>query len=268
MHGAPRPRVLVTGFCDWDSDDLARSSWRCVKNPSGMLLVGAWEPTTPASAAQREGGPLPRLLRAHDDYHWEFMPLRVRWGAGAQIPWDSHDVVVSLGLNANIGVVPGDGEYDEIHVENGAYNLRVDRSARPAPLAGDVVAGAPVPRWFAQPAAVHAVLEALDGARCASYRAVVVHPRASNAYICNETNYHGIMASRAAADRPRATVFLHLPYAPGQPGGPPFAAGASGLDALARGVAGVILRFLAGLAAVGRIDVSPSRGAGRSGEST
>ncbi len=37
-----KPKVLVTGFCDWDTktNDLSKSTWKCTMNPSGRLVLG------------------------------------------------------------------------------------------------------------------------------------------------------------------------------------------------------------------------------------
>lgn len=260
-----RKKILVTGFCDW-ANDLSKSTWRCENNPSGMLLLGSWAKDGPAPADQTKQGPLSKLLLADKDYIWEILPLKVNWGAGSAIPWQKYDAVINLGLDSNLK----GPECNEIHVENGAYNLHDDP---PQPMEGKLVLGltlpvplplplpvtvtvplpvfVPVPATFSHRPALAAALEQLAGAGSGDYKAVVFHGRPDNTYICNETTYYGIKATADPTSRLRAAMFLHLPYPAGQippdeeqAQCPQSATGVQGIDALATGVAGVIHKFL------------------------
>lgn len=199
-----KPKVLVTGFCDWDTDhnDLGKSTWKCTMNPSGRLLLGRWtdDATQPPLDHLKTNGPLTKLLLLHTSYTWDFKLLLVQWGAGKTIPWKDHDVVVSLGLDAN--------ETNKIFkLEQGAYNQRGDN-------------GTPIepgkPSQVDAPSTTAAVLQKMSGRSHGGYDAVATAARPANNFICNEANYAGIQAKLAGHSRPRATMFVHIPWAPGQ----------------------------------------------------
>ncbi len=196
-----RPRILVTGFCDWRELGEEPDLWRCRDNPSGRLLTGG--PTT--SAAPDFSGPLTRELQHGDDLEADVALLPVIWGAFCGLSISGYDALFHLGLGRQ-----GPGL---LLLENGAINRRERRDA-----AGELPKTALIEEQgpYSRPLnkAASASLHHLADHNIHSYQIQIAQPRASNVYLCNETHYLSLQAtarlSRQSGDDIRS-YFIHLP---------------------------------------------------------
>ena len=205
-------RVLVTGFNDWKGLGEPPNVWRCRDNPSCRLLVGDETPDKP-SAHQ---GPLARRLLAHRredgrSIAWSFATMPVTWGVADSLEdYTDYDIVVHLGL----GVYD---TFDELMLEDGAYNLRKgeDAAGRDShqTIGGD--AGSRV-LDATEESGIAGRVRGLNEQHFGDYTLVVARAREDNAYLCNETHYRALERVNASVrDRARlqSAYFLHIPYA-------------------------------------------------------
>lgn len=200
VHGPPRrPKLLVTGFCDWRDLGDPPTIWRCRDNPSGRLLTGAATegPTPPLQ------GPLAEKLRRAEDLDVDLALLPVTWGAFATLPpIADYDAVFHIGLG-------GEQAADQILVETGATNRRERQDALgEAPPTALIEPGGPVTRPILPD--MDAAVRALAGRRLGDYQLLAAEPRPSNVFLCNETLFLALAAA-AAARRPVRVTFVHIP---------------------------------------------------------
>ncbi len=225
------PRILVTGFNDWENLGSPPNVWKCSENPTCRLMLGGETLARPSSFT----GYLPALLRPRTEFAWTFLTLPTTWGAFETIQnYDTYEVAIHLGLGVYGGV------HNVIKIEHGAINLRVGSDASgTAPSSGTVAAGSARPLDAADPISVN--IRRIENQTFAGFTIEREVPRRENSFICNETNYLALEAvrrSRAAQRTLREAYFLHLPYADPSV--------STGYQNLARGAAATILALLEG----------------------
>lgn len=194
-----RPKLLVTGFCDWRELGDPPAIWRCRDNPSGRLLTGA-ATEGPAPVLQ---GPLAERLRRAEDLDVDLALLPVTWGAFARLPpLAEYDAVFHIGLG---GAQAG----DQLLLETGATNLRERRDALgQLPPTAMIEPDGPTTRPL-EPNMERAV-RALAGRQLGDYQLLAAEPRRNNVFLCNETLYLALAAA-AAEPRPIRATFVHVP---------------------------------------------------------
>ncbi|MGH1346925.1 MAG: hypothetical protein ACRBN8_35480 [Nannocystales bacterium] len=224
-----KPRILVTGFNDWENLGTPANVWKCSANPSCRLMVGAESSARPTSF----GGFLPSVLRLRTEFDWTFLTLPTTWRTFTTIKkYDTYDVAIHLGLGVYGNV------YDVIKVEHGAIDLRQGTDASGA-LPSSSTTGGATALDLVDPISVN--IKRIENKTYAGFKILRAKPRRENSYICNETNSLALQAvrrSRAANKTLSEAYFLHLPYA--DPGV------AVGYKNLAKGVAATILALLEG----------------------
>ncbi len=199
VHGPRRPKLLVTGFCDWRDLGDPPTIWRCRDNPSGRLLTGA----VTEDRAPPLQGPLAEGLRRAEDLDVDLALLPVTWGAFAALPpIADYDAVFHIGLGS-------EQDDDQILLETGATNLRERQDALgEAPPTALIEPGGPAIRLLLPD--MEAAVRALAGRRLGDYRLLAAEPRPSNVFLCNETLFLTLTAA-AAAPRPVRATFVHIP---------------------------------------------------------
>ena len=224
MPETPKPplRVLVTGFHDWR--ELEGNAWRCRDNPSCRLIYG--EPC--AQPPISRSGPLVRALartEAGRAAQVSFQSMPVLWHTASGLDLLNFDLVVHLGL----GVYDC---HDRLLLECGAINQRRGLDAAGVSKVEEISAGAPLTLSCEKQ---RGKIEPLEGKRVAGGFAVeMVEAREENAFICNETHFRALRASKEPLG-PRAVYFLHIPYARKED---------EDHQVLAEGVAAVISRLM------------------------
>lgn len=196
-----------------DADPLMQ----CLRNPSGLLVQGPLQRALHPALEQ----PLEAEVRI------ESQVLPVLWNAA----WPAA-LRASPGFDAvfALGVRSADPE-PEIYVEAGALNLRgegADASGRR--LSGPIDPARP------EGAELRAPAPADMPSQHGRYRIALVQPRATNAYICNET-YYRLLQLAQQNDGPRRVRFLHTPRLQNEAASP---AGQRELNELAAAVAACI----------------------------
>eukprot|EP01061_Rhynchopus_euleeides_P016801 TRINITY_DN28127_c0_g1_i1.p2 TRINITY_DN28127_c0_g1~~TRINITY_DN28127_c0_g1_i1.p2 ORF type:complete len:244 (+),score=79.93 TRINITY_DN28127_c0_g1_i1:105-836(+) len=192
-----RKRVLVTGFNDWS--DVQGDVWRCVENPTGMMLIG-WSGAASPPAASFYLGPLPAYLRQHrPDVEWHFVTLPVVWSTSATIDYPSYDVVINLGLD---GTLPA----KTLHLEDGAYNGRKGKDAVASTPPTNVCESSMDPGAVLAREEVSRVIAKVSGAQLPSgFDCKSIKARSGNTFICNETNWRGLSSGVSYS------YFVHVP---------------------------------------------------------
>ncbi len=199
VHGPRRPKLLVTGFCDWRDLGDPPTIWRCRDNPSGRLLTGA---ATEGPTPQLQG-PLAEELRRAEDLDVDLALLPVTWGAFTRLPSIAdYDAVFHIGLG-------GEQAGDQILLETGATNLRERHDALgAAPPTALIEPSGPTVRPILPD--MEAAVRALAGRRLRDYQLLAAEPRPNNVFLCNETLFLALAAA-AAAPRPVRATFVHIP---------------------------------------------------------
>ncbi len=220
----PRWRVLVTGFHDWPATRREAATfdrWRCLQNPSGMLLLG------PNYAGQVEPtafpGALPTALSTLTQTAdgrvivWTFDTLPTLWGAIDAVPKSDYDVIICLGLGV-YSPLPT----TRIRLERGARNARTSSN----PDAANVVAGAGTTPVVIDPtlgrtlpltagSALESRIDGVDqqsfGPAAHPYDVEVIGARDDNTFVCNETNFKLLQSLGQGPDGcPRLVYFIHI----------------------------------------------------------
>ena len=234
-----RPRVLITGFNDWQHGDLKGNVWRCRDNPSCRLLLGAASDTPPILRQ----GPLVQALRSSScSADFTFQTLPTTWGTANGLDLSGFDVVIHLGL----GVYDS---YERILLEVGAYNMRgTGRDALSTSGPGEPIephASEEHMRMHAPMLQRYARLRAQPSQLTESFTVTEAPSRPDNTFICNETHWRALRAVEASAtsrgeadDSPRlaAAYFVHIPF--------PREKRDDGYEALGAAVAALIARVV------------------------
>ncbi len=197
-----RPRILVTGFCDWRELGEPPVLWRCRDNPSGRLLTG--NATTTASPVFT--GPLACLLHNTDALDADFALLPVVWGAFHGLSITGYDALFHLGLGCQ---APG-----LLLLEDGASNRRERRdAARELPETAVIDKQGPCTRPLS-PAASASLHRLAKEHSVHGYQIQLAKPRPTNVYLCNETHYLSLQATAELSrqlGRDIRSYFIHLP---------------------------------------------------------
>jgi len=219
--GTKMMRVLVTGFHDWKDLGDPPNIWKCRDNPSCRLIFGKpcnFPPST-------RPGVLPAMLKrmCPEQYSFDFHSIPVVWGASSSLDLSGYDVAIHIGL----------GVYDTpttLILEDGAYNQRRGKDAIGAsPKGGGTVIDSEGPSILSNER-VSESLRSFHGTktggcdirRYRKFNVKVLSARASNAYLCNETNWRALstlqqLDSKSSqspeSSRLKAAYFIHIPYA-------------------------------------------------------
>lgn len=207
------PRVLVTGFHDWDNLGRPPNTWRCGDNPSCRLILGPASSSPPIA----RNGPLAKKLRERTggNVEWIFQTMPVIWGASAVLDFSASDVVVHLGLGVYNNI------YDQIHLEDGAFNGRAGKDVLGFESGSTIELGEEQHIFDAR---MSQILKEVAGENDAPKRNVTAGPlsnatfsrevvgaRAANSYLCNEFHWRALRALRVPTTRLQGAFFLHLP---------------------------------------------------------